>query len=430
MTKRKEEKVKNNPGIYKQFLWDTHSESWKETGRYRAVKRLSIAPFKLQKIFESFHDAKAFLKEVNEVAVQESQSQKPVPTTSLTFSELLTTWKESHYAKIEFTTKQHYESRIPHFEILKNCPVENIDSGSISNLISYWVSPAFHKPKDRHNFEKELEVLTVILNFYRKNINQRYYMPISREHYTNADFSKKEPKSVRGLKEKDIGPFLSLLNEKYPHYYPIALLQIGLGLRIGEACGLYWSDFDLESGASVVQRSIAWNKESGRLTPKRRKNRKKLDTIMPKFVTTVLKELLKQRDYKVEYVFHMQGVPIRRQYVARAYNKILRELGVSYVSGTHMLRKTACIQTRRLTKDIYVASKLLGHGSVAVTEKHYQEHLDEDKQKAADALNSVLEKALGAHPNPPTKKDDSVPSIPQSPALKGKPKLTLIKSAS
>ena len=146
----------------------------------------------------------------------------------------------------------------------------------------------------------------------------------------------------------------------------------------------------------------------------------------------VLKGLKEERDPKVKYLFHQNGVPMRRQYIGRAYNSVLRELGIEYVTGTHMLRKTSGTLARKITNDVYAASKMLGHSSVTVTEKHYQEHLDEDKRKVAKALNSVLVKAAGGEPNPPTefggKIEKGEPPVPQCPATQGRPKLTLIRT--
>lgn len=235
------------------------------------------------------------------------------------------------------------------------------------------------------------------------------------------------------MKEEHVGPFLNKLKELYPQYYPLALAQLGLGLRVSEACGLFWSDFDLKNGESLVQRSVAWNRETKQLVSKKRKNAKMLDTVAPEFLLVVLRELKQKRNPKVEYIFHKDGIPFRRQYIGRAYNAVLQDLGITYVNGTHMIRKTSGTLARKITRDVYAASKLLGHSSVTVTEKYYQEHLDEDKQKVAEALNSVLVKTTGNQPPDPSefggKKEMDEPPVPQCPATRERPRLTLIKTA-
>ena len=125
---------------------------------------------------------------------------------------------------------------------------------------------------------------------------------------------------------------------------------------------------------------------------------------------------------------------LRIIHVGRAYNSVLLELGIEYVNGTHMLRKTSGTLARKITHDVYAASKMLGHSSVIVTERYYQEHLDEDKRKVAKALNGVLVRAAGDQPPAPTSSEGKMervePPVPQCPANPVRPKLILIKTAS
>lgn len=434
MSKRMEKPIRNNPGLCKEFKFDGGSGTWKETGKIRAIRRVieNGQSKKQQGVFDNIEDAKAFrLGTLDKTSSGESVHKKSVEDRDqrFTFSALVNDWKALHFLQVEFTTKQHYENRLPHLGFLNALNVEEIGIDAITKLINHWVSAEYPKPKDRMNFEKELEVLKVILNYYRRYKNQRYFIPILPEHYRAADFSKKPSKPPKALKEEHVGPFLNLLKERYPQYYPLALIQLGLGLRVSEACGLHWSDFDLETGESNVSRSIAWNSETRQLVSKSRKNAQTLESVVPEFVAVVLKELKEKRDPKVKYIFHQNGIPMRRQYIGRAYNSVLRELGIEYVNGTHMLRKTSGTLARKITQDVYAASKMLGHSSVTVTEKYYQEHLDEDKQKVAKALNSVLVKAAGGDPNNSEGKTMQIePPVPQYPTKSARPMLTLIKT--
>ena len=363
-------------------------------------------------------------------------------------------WKDLHYLEIEFTSAQMYDTRLPHLKFLDNYDVKSIDVDTVTKLVLHWVSPEYPKAKDRQRFEKELDALKLILNFYRRHKDRTYFVPILQEHYRAGDFTKKEKSPPRGLKQEHVGPFLTTMKSRYPHFYPMAVIQIGLGLRIGEVCGLKWSDFDLETRASEIKRNIAWNKETRQLVPKKRKNAKALEAVIPEALASVLKELKAKGSPEMDYLFHRNGELIRRQQVAKAYNHVLVSLNISYVSGTHMLRRTSGTLARNITRDVYAASKLLDHSSVNITEKYYQEQLDEDKHKVADALNGVLSKAIGDQPTPP--QGDEVVSpvpqrdamvagtrsnsprnggeieapVPQCPARKGRPNLKVVSSVS
>jgi len=439
MNKRMEKPVNNNPGIYKEFRFDVDNQKWKDTGRYRAVRRVieDGRSKKEQAVFNSIEEAKAFRagarkKEVDASGVHRLEATDPEQR--YTFKALLEDWKALHYLQIEYTSRQMYDSRLPHLSPLKDLNVADITTATITRLVQYWASDECPKAKDRETFEKELDLLKVILNFYRKHSNHAYYIPIIPEHYKAADIAKKPKAPVRGLREEDLGRFLAELNSRYPQFYPVALLQLGLGLRIGEALGLCWEDLDLRRRLVIVQRNLGWNRETQELQPKKRKNARILEAVVPDSIAIILRELQESNKGESPYLFHRDGELVRRQQVSKAYNRILEDLGIHYVSGTHMLRKTSGTLARKLTRDVYAASKLLDHSSVSITEKYYQEQLDEDKVKVADALDKVLSRNLSRTPpfgaNNPQNKKRFAPPVPLCPATVGVSNLTLIKSGS
>ena len=326
-----------------------------------------------------------------------------------------------------------YETRLPHLKFLEDCNVEDITTSAVTGLVKHWVSEDYPKPRDRQTFEKELDLLKVILNFHKRHKSNAYFVPILPDHYKAADIAKKAKPPVRGLKQDDLGRFLTAMRERYPQNYVLALIQLGLGLRIGETLALYWDDIDLKRGIVTVRRNVAWNKEKQLLFVKGRKNKRELTVALPAFVVQELSRWKLQRDHDTPLVFHRGGQLIKRQQVSKAYNRVLKSLEISYVTGTHMLRKTSGTLARKITGDVYAASKLLDHSSVSITEKYYQEELDEDKVMVANALNGVLVGFVGENGgNSPTKnpvKENPVPPrSPRSPRS-NRPILTVVKSS-
>jgi integrase len=88
--------------------------------------------------------------------------------------------------------------------------------------------------------------------------------------------------------------------------------------------------------------------------------------------------------------------------------------------GPHTMRHTFGWRWLRDGGDIYKLSKILGHASVAVTERHYAHLLKEDLSAAVNARNMGIGVSVRAVVSP----TDAVPEIPAAPAgsnvLRGK----------
>ena len=80
---------------------------------------------------------------------------------------------------------------------------------------------------------------------------------------------------------------------------------------------------------------------------------------------------------------------MNRQTVAKAYNRALRRLQISRLSGTHMVRKTSATLANEVTGDFYAVSKLMGHSSPDITLR-YVAQTSAGKQKIANALDLLL----------------------------------------
>ena len=212
-----------------------------------------------------------------------------------------------------------------------------------------------------------------------------------------------------------------------PEYFPLALCQFCLGLRIGEACGLRWEDLDLDNRIVRIVQTIIWDQLTWDPSIKDRpKNGRERVLVIPQILAEEMKTLKTLRDPSIALVFHKNGRPLDRKSVATAYNRTLERLGITHVSGTHMLRKTSATQANRVTGDFYAVSKLLDHSSPSITLR-YVEELSDQKRKVSDALNSVLEGIKNGSGF--EHKDSNLGrAVPQKPTVWARSKFTLIKS--
>ncbi|MGZ3748701.1 MAG: tyrosine-type recombinase/integrase [Bacteriovorax sp.] len=399
MKKKKEEALKNYPGIYKLLDWNEKLKRWQDSGKYRSIRRVRIEGELSKKescFFDSLEDAKEF--RIGKLAKHETgRHHKNVTLDSkdkLRFAALLQEWKDFHYMTIDFTTRQTYDKKLPPLNYLSSYYVDEISPKVIDQMIRHW-HENYPRRKTRFSFEKELDALKVVLNYYRKRVNALYPLPIFKEHYQAAKVVRRAKQPVRSLRPDDLGNFLRALKaQKNPLYFPLALTQFGLGLRIGEACGLTWDALDLERSIATIEQTIIWDQESWE--PKIKscpKNGQVRFLVIPEILVQELRLLKETRSQDTSLVFHAEGRPMIRKSIGCAYNRALKLCGVNYVSGTHLIRKTSATQANRITGDFHAVSLNLGHSSLDETQK-YVEEVDEGKWKVARALDGVARAVL------------------------------------
>jgi integrase len=404
MITRKEQPVRNYPGISKRLEFDDQTRKWRETGKYRAMRRTveNGISRKEQAVFDNLEDALRFRQgEIEKAPIGNNAPRNMIPRNDgrITFEELVERWRPFHFLQLERSTQQTYEKRLPNLDFLKRMKVEEINTCAIDALISFWVK-SYPKSGPRHTFEKELNLLKVVLNFYRKRIDPSYVIPILDEHYRAADIAKKAQAPVQSLSQEELSLFLvDLKKSKSPIFSSMALTQFCLGLRIGELAGITWEALDLKNGIIRIERTIDWDQITWEPRVKERpKNGKIRVLVMPELLVEELKRLEKVRNPNVPFVFHNNGKPINRQTVAKAYNRALDRLGIKNVRGTHMLRKTSATLANEATGDFYAVSKHLDHSSPNVTLR-YVTQTNASKHKIAEALNGVLtQNSMGSVP--------------------------------
>lgn len=167
----------------------------------------------------------------------------------------------------------------------------------VDELVKFWVKE-LPRAKRRQSFEKELNLLTVILNFYKSRKNRAYLIPIEGPHYEAARVIRKAKGDVQALSGEDLARFLKALRfQKNPAYYPLAACQFGLSLRIGEACALDKRFIDLERKEVRIGQTVIWNDRTWEATLKEYpKNDYVRYLSIPDFLVTILKDWIAKSD--------------------------------------------------------------------------------------------------------------------------------------
>lgn len=177
--------------------------------------------------------------------------------------------------------------------------------------------------------------------------------------------------------------------------YPLVLLLLYTGLRIGEALGLMWSDVDFEEGTITVNRSIVYpTKHQEGLINEEMKTEAAHRTIpVPDILIDVLKE--ERANSKSVFVFAMQN---GSHMSAGSYRSLWRLIDYRTVGRTdsrrelidrsldfrvhpHLLRHTCITRWFEAGLDIKEVQHLAGHTSPELTLQIYTHYMAQERRK-------------------------------------------------
>lgn len=171
------------------------------------------------------------------------------------------------------------------------------------------------------------------------------------------------------------------------HLTPAVLLMLECGLRRQEALRLRWSDIRPTTQQGEYQLLISPNSE-----------KTKRGRYVPLLKETLATLLARQEDQKIkgidsEFVFPhaITGKPLGS--IDTAWDNLIAQASkrCKSLSGLTVkdLRSTYGSRLVQNGAPIFTVSKLLGHSSVTVTEKHYAALSDEGKREAVNTLSKI-----------------------------------------
>ena len=203
----------------------------------------------------------------------------------------------------------------------------------------------------------------------------------------NVVLPKKEKKDMKLLSKSEQEKLCRLVLNKPDNTKLGILLSYYAGLRIGEVCGLKWSDIDLNKGILKVERTVQRIYENGSTklimnTPKSESSVREIP--LPKFLVEIL------RNFKSDdSVFILSGkeTPTDPRTLQYRFKSLLKKAdlpSINYHSLRHMFA-TNCIA---LGFDVKTLSELLGHATVETTLNRYV-HSSMERKKACMSLFKV-----------------------------------------
>ena len=214
-----------------------------------------------------------------------------------------------------------------------------------------------------------------------------------------------ENKDIRFLTDEEIEAFKTQANTlmkgavvpKYL-YGNILCLIIYTGLRIGELCGLKWSDIDFEKRRLRVNKTVAVAYKDTSDNEKKRtlvlQNTTKSGK--PRTITLnskAIEILHKQKDYvgggSDDFIVNGSTDIVNKGVVGSSYSKIAIAAKIPNPAGVHTLRHTFASLAIRKGANIKVVSEILGHASVSFTYNTYVHVIEEQKSEVTDLLEDL-----------------------------------------
>ncbi|MBK22464.1 MAG: hypothetical protein CME70_00545 [Halobacteriovorax sp.] len=373
------------------------------TGKFQARKSINGKMY--QSIFSKISEAKKWRSTFNPLV----ETQKKVETTDVrlngvdtrfNFKEVWDLYQRIYLPSIEVQsvrdTKKRASSLFPDFYDFKMTHInaELIDEVMIKKVKEAKIVGSIK----RLSFDKELQTLRAVLNWYRENYDYRFVVPILKRHFQAGVVRKKLKTKVKKLTLEQVMLFLDSFEVTI--WRDIAKIQFYMAGRVQEAAGLQWRNVDLEKRCLTVSDVAVFGAEKNfeylKEIPKNGQER-----IVPitDEMFQVLTRRLKERNSddcsyfresngeRLDFVFHLKGQPLGFRQIQYRYNKALKNAGLfPEFKGTHILRK-AMANIVRQSMGLDAAQAVGGWKSREVVEKTYTDSAP--TELSLRALNKV-----------------------------------------
>lgn len=252
----------------------------------------------------------------------------------------------------------------------------------------------------RYSFDKELEILRAVLNWYRENYDAMFIVPVLKRHFQAGTVRHKKTFKKKKMTPEQVFSFFEAIDDDF--WRDFAEIHFFMAGRVQEPAGLQWESIDFEKRLMVVTDVTVWgyDKTFEYLKEKPKNGEERVVYLNDKMIEILLRHF-KRRDSttcpffresngkRLDFVFHNNGVPLPFRQIQYRYNKALKRAGLfPEFSATHILRK-AMANIVRQNLGLEAAQAVGGWKSRDVVEKIYTDNAPTSLNK--EAVNVVQE---------------------------------------
>lgn len=303
------------------------------------------------------------------------------------YKDVLYEWLEYKKGKIKESTYLKYLTTIDTYiiSLIGDIKFNNISNATIEN---------FFKSEKINILSSSLKNnIFIILNASIKyGINKKY----RKSFIINKIKFKKSKNKVNYFTKNEEKILVEYLTNNMNLRNLSILIGLFSGIRIGEICGLKWSDIDFVNNTLSINRTAQRIKDidesrnnKTKLIVDKPKTQSSIRVIpLPEILISILKEYKQDDNY---YIFTNSNLtPKDPRAVEKYFASVLKKLGIKELNF-HSLRHTFATRLREQKVDIKVISELLGHSDWKITQSIYVHASIDYKRDSIDKFNCYLQ---------------------------------------
>ena len=312
------------------------------------------------------------------------------------FTPFFTNWMESQYKpRIKEERYENY-NYMSNKHIVNNTAfghkaIQEIKGGDINEF---------------YNTKIEEGLSSSYINDLGKLLKRSFKRAVNDEKIKYNPVDKAEPvplirKEIEIWDEKEINTFLN--EAKKDRLYICFLIAITTGMRQSEILGLQWKDVDFKKGLLHVRKSLS-RKSKGEPIFNMPKTKSSIRSIsVSKHVVEELKKHKEKQDEMIEMLGEVYsnyslvipssiGTSMNHRNVLRTMDRLIENCGVKKITFHEMRHTHASLLLGKGLANYVEIKERLGHSDAKITLSIYSHPLSEEKDKVADAFDSLIKK--------------------------------------
>lgn len=206
-------------------------------------------------------------------------------------------------------------------------------------------------------------------------------------------------KQMQILTEAQLERFMDAIKAD-PLWHDFFYTEITTGLRVGELCGLMWSDFDADSGTLKVSRTVRVEKGGKLVTGATKTGQSTRTILLPASAAELLRD--RRKISLSEWIFPnplKPELPTSPRVAYLRLKKLLKDTGLPSIRF-HDLRHTFATHALTSGVDAKTLSGILGHTKASFTLDTYTHVTGDMQQRAAEIVGGFLADYLGEELKP------------------------------